>query len=225
MKTTQLALMAMAGVALAGCKTEFTSEVPMSQLQNPEVTEIPGTVRLEVVTCDHYEDSRKPSDSLVKAQEMMPRIFPDAEFQECYSQGMDSWAAFALPLPVDRDGDSEQFASDNAFNLTTSDTLPLGVAVPPAVLDRLEEAQSATMMGDLEYGITLDVVNDTGEPLPVTVLSAWVEDQPATLQPMEVPAGESFSLRFSDVLIDRAVETGEATVLVDSGYLTQQFGG
>lgn len=215
----------MAGLTLAGCKTEFTAEVLMSQLQNPEVTEIPGTVRLEVMTCDHYEDSRKPSDSLVKAQEMMPRIFPAAEFQECYSQGMDSWAAFSLPLPIDRDGNPEQFASEDAFNLTTTDSLPLGVAVPPAVLDRLEEAQSATMMGDLEYGITLDVVNDTGEPLPVTVLAAWVSDQPATLQPMEVPAGESFSLRFSDVLIDRAVKTGEASVLIDSDYLAEQFGG
>lgn len=225
MKNVQLTAITLAGLVLAGCKTEFSAKVPMSQLQDPAVTEIPATVRLEVMTCDHYEDSRKPSDSLVKAQEMMPRIFPSAEFQECYSQGMDSWAAFDLALPIDRDGDAEQFASEDAFNLTTTDSLPLGVAVPPAVLSRLDEAQSAAMMGDLEYGITLNVMNDTGTPLPVTVLSAWVEDQPVTLQPMEVPAGESFSLRFSDVLIDRAVETGEASVLVDSDYLAQQFSG
>lgn len=225
MKTTPLMTMAMAGLALAGCKTEFSAEVPMSQLQDPAVSEIPATVRLEVLTCEHYEDSRQPSDALVKAQEMMPRIFPSAEFQECYSQGMDSWAAFDIALPIDRDGDPEQFASEDAFNLTTTDSLPLGVAVPPAVLRRLDEAQSAAMMGSLDYGITLDVVNDTGEPLPVTVLSAWVSDQPATLQPMEVPAGESFSLRFSDVLIDRAVQSGEATVLVDRDHLAQQLGG
>lgn len=221
MKTVQMTAIALAGLALAGCRTEFSAEVPMSQLQDSSVTEIPATVRLEVMSCHHYEDSRKPSDSLVKAQEMMPRIFPSADFHECYSQGMDSWAAFDIALPIDRDGDPEQFASDDAFNLTTTESLPLGVAVPPAVLERLDQAQSAAMMGDLEYGISLDVVNDTGEPLPVTVLSAWVEDQPATLQPMEVPAGESFALRFSDVLIDRAVKTGEATVLVNNDHLAQ----
>ncbi|MBF7054805.1 hypothetical protein IOC61_15990, partial [Halomonas sp. KAO] len=110
--------------------------------------------------------------------------------------------------------------------LTHTAELPLGVAVPPAVLERLEQAQSADMMmGSLDYAITLAVINDTGEPLPVTVLSAWVGDQPATLQPIEVPAGEAFELRFSDVLIERAVKTGEASVLVDTDYLAAQFNG
>jgi len=226
MKMIKMAAVAVAGVALAGCRTEFNAEVPMSALQDEAVKELPATVRLEIMTCDDYEDSRKPSDSLVKAQEMMPRVFPTAEFTECYDQGMDTWAAFDIALPIDRDGEAGEYASEDAFNLTYTPDLPLGVAVPPAVLERLEQAQSADMMmGSLDYAITLEVVNDTGEPLPVTVLSAWVGDQPATLQPMEVPAGESFALRFSDVLIDRAVETGEATVLVDSDFLAAQFGG
>lgn len=226
MKTMQVAAIVAAGVLLTGCKTEFNAEVPLSALQDPAVTELPAKVRLEVLTCSNYEDSRQPSDALVKAQQMMPRVFPSATFSECYDLGMDSWAEFDITLPIDRDGDKETFASEDAFNLTHTESLPLGVAVPPAVLERLDQAQSADMMmGELEYAITLDVMNDTSEPMPVTVLSAWVEDHPATLEPMEVPAGESFTLRFSDVLIDRAVTTGGASVLVKSEFLIRALNG
>ena len=222
MKMIQVTAIAAASIVLVGCKTEFAAEVPLSQLQNPAVADIPATVRLEVLSCDHYEDSRQPSDSLVKAQEMMPRIFPTAEFQECYSQGMDSWAAFQIALPIDRDGDPEQFASEDAFNLTTSEARPLGVAVPPAVRQRLEEAQSAAMMGDLEYAITFDVVNDTGSDYPITVLSAWVNDHPIALKPIVVEPDITFSLRFSDVLIDRAIAIGQASALVRPSLLAEQ---
>ncbi len=225
MQGMKVAAIAAAGIALVGCKTEFAAKVPISALQDPEVTELPGTVRLEVLACDDFEDSRKPSDALVQAQEMMPRVFPSVEFRECYGQGMDNWAEFDIALPIDRDGEAAEYASEDAFNLTTTDELPLGVAVPPAVLKRLERAQSANMMmGELDYAITLQVVNDTDAPLPVTVLSAWVEDEPATLQPVEVPVGETFTLRLSDVLIARAVEKGEASVLVDMEYLVSRFG-
>lgn len=217
---------AAASVVLTGCKTEFAAEVPLSKLQDPAVKELPAAVRLEVLTCDNYEDSRKPSDALIKAQQMMPRVFPSAEFSECYNQGMDSWAEFDIALPIDRDNDPKAFASDDAFNLTTTKDLPLGVAVPPAVVQRLEEAKRADMMmSDLEYAITLKVINDTGEPFPTTVMSAWVDDQPLTFNGMEVPAGESFSLRFSDVLIDRAIKTGEASVLIDFERLLDKRNG
>jgi hypothetical protein len=224
MKAIGMAAIAAAGVALAGCKTEFAAQVPLSALQDPQVSELPGKVRLEVMSCQHYEDSRQPSDSLVQAQEMMPRIFPSAEFQECYREGMDSWAEFDISLPIDRDGDPEQFASDDAFNLTTTPELPLGVAVPPAVMERLEQAQRAEMMmGNLTYAITLEVINDTDASFDVAALSAWVEGHPVTAQPMEVPPNQAFSLRFSDVLIDRAIERGEASVLIDLDYLAQQL--
>ncbi|MGM0544140.1 MAG: DUF7424 family protein [Pseudomonadota bacterium] len=224
MRVFKMTAIAAAAVALAGCKTEFSTQVALSELQDPDVASVPGKVRLEVLTCEDYEDSRKPSDSLVEAQEMMPRIFPTASFSECYSQSMDSWAEFDIALPIDRDGDAETFASEDAFNITTSENLPLGVAVPPAVLNRLEQAQQANMMmGELEYAITVDVVNDTGEPFVVTALSTWVNGEPATLQPLEVPDSETISLRFSDVLIERAITTGEATVLVDLAYLGEQL--
>ena len=78
------------------------------------------------------------------------------------------------------------------------------------------------MMGDLEYAITFDVVNDTGSDYPITVLSAWVNDHPIALKPIVVEPDITFSLRFSDVLIDRAIATGQASALVRPSLLAEQ---
>lgn len=216
MKMIQVAAIAAAGVVLVGCKTEFAAEIPLSTLQDSSIAAIPALARLEVLSCDHYEDSRQPSDALVKAQEMMPRIFPSAEFSECYQQGMDSWAEFHIALPIDRDNDPETFASEDAFNLTTTEDLPLGLAVPPALLQRLEEAQRANvMMGTPEYAISLKVVNDTDDVFSPTVLAAWANDHPLTLQGVDLSPGEEMLFTLSDVLIDRAMKNGEASVLID----------
>lgn len=223
MKVFKLAAITAAFVALAGCKTEFTAEVPLSALQDAEVAALPGTVRLEVPSCNHYEDSRQPSDSVVKAQEMMPRIFPDAEFAECYSQNMDSWAEFNIQFPIDRDGDKDTFASDSAFNITTSENLHFGISAPPALIERLEQARRAEMMmPEFEYAFAFNVINDTEEPFPTTAIASWIDGHPSTIQGIEVPAGEQFTLRLSDVLIDRAVQTGAASILVDFEALTSK---
>ncbi|MDQ7734659.1 hypothetical protein QT231_18270 [Halomonas sp. SpR1] len=225
MKVFQLAAIAFTGLALAGCKTELNADIPLSALLDSEVASVPGTVRLEVLNCNDYEDSRQPSDSLVKAQEILPTIFPGAEFTECYSQNMNSWAEFNIDLPIDRDDNSEAFASDDSFNITTTENLPLGVAAPPALLNRMEKArESEMMMPDFEYGISFNVINDTDDVFPVTVLSAWADDIPLTLQGLNIPAGEQFTLRLSDVVIDRAIYNGEASVLIDLEKLIDQRG-
>lgn len=223
MRKLYIVLLAAAGALLSGCKTEFMSDVPLSALQDPEVEELPALVRLEVTSCAHYEDSRQPSDSLVKAQEMMPRIFPSAEFSECYRQDMDSWAEFNINFAIDRDDDPEAFASEDSLNITTTPDLPLGIAVPPAVMKRIEQAQSAEMMmGKLRYAIYLNVINDSGEVFSPTVLSAWANGQPLTLNTVDIADGDTLTLSLSDVLIDRAIKTQEASVLIDFEALLEK---
>lgn len=225
MKVAHLVAIAFTGLALAGCKTELNADIPLSALLDSEVSSVPGTLRLEVLNCNDYEDSRQPSDSLVKAQELLPTIFPGAEFAECYSQNMTSWAEFSIELPIDRDDDSEEFASDDSFNITTTENLPLGVAAPPALIERMEQARkSEMMMPDFEYNIAFNVINDTDAAFPVTVLSAWADDTPLTFQGLNIPAGEQFTLRLSDVAIDRAIYNGEVSVLIDFEKLLEQRG-
>lgn len=223
MKAVQLAAITFTGLALAGCKTQMRADIPLSVLLDPEVDSVPGTVRLEVLSCNDYEDSRQPSDSLVKAKEILPTIFPGAEFSECYSQNMTSWAEFSIDLPIDRDNDSEAFASNDAFNITTTENLPLGVAAPPALIERMEQARkSEMMMPNFDYSISFNVINDTDAVFPVTVLSAWVGDTPLTFQGIDIPQGDEFTLRLSDVAIDRAIYNGEVSVLIDFEKLLEQ---
>lgn len=215
MKALKMAAIATASVAMVGCKTEFKADVPLSALQDQDISSLPATVRLEVAGCNDYEDSRQPSDAVVKAQEMMPRIFPSAEFTECYSQNMDSWAEFSLDLPVDRSGDPDTYASDDAFNLVSNDTLLFGLSTPPALIVRLEQARKAEiMMPDFEYDFSFNVSNDTGQDLEAFVFSAWVDDFPMTSTEIGIPDGSTFTLRLSDVAIDRAIKADQADILL-----------
>lgn len=215
MKVFKLAAIATASVALVGCKTEFNADVPLTALQDESISSLPATVRLEVPSCNDYEDSRQPSKAVVKAQEMVPSIFPSAEFTECYSQSMDSWAEFSLDLPIDRSGDPDSFASEDAFNLVSDDNLLFGLSAPPALIERLELARKAEMMmPDFEYGFSFNISNDTGQALDAFVFSSWVDDFPMTSTEIGIPDGATFTLRLSDVAIDRAIKAGQADILL-----------
>ncbi len=202
-------------LALSGCKTEFGVEVPLSQLLDPAVTQIPGTVRFEIPGCDSYEDSRNPSSSLVKAQEQVPTIFPQAEFKSCYQQKLTSWAEFSLPVAIDRDGDAETFVSTDTLSLTSDPRRLLGLAIPPAVLERIDKVQRENLGPTPEYEVRLQVINDLGRDVDTAVLASWLDDDPITFGSVNFAQGETRSLRLSNVLIDRAMQKGEATILVD----------
>lgn len=211
-KTT--AMVVITGLALAGCKTQIATKVTFSELENPDVAEVPGSIRLEVSSCEHYEDSRQPSDSLVKAQEMMPRIFPDAEFQECYRQEFDSWAQFSLPIAIDHSDDG-QAASESTVNLLNVEGAPLSVVVPSALSQRIEEAESsASMVGSLDLSMNIALKNDTGEPRPVQAFGVWIDGDPVVLDQFEFAPNTQSEFLLSDVSIAQVRKHQRAPVLL-----------
>ena len=221
MKSIKMLILSAFVMVLAGCKTELLTRVNVSDLTNNAIANVPGAVRIEVPSCTHHEDSRRPSDSLVQMQEAVTGVFLGAEFEECYRSGMNSWAQFALPFAISRERDS--LSSTSTVNLTASENLPLGVAVPSELVERMDSAKrSNPMFGGFDLAMSIDVINDGDTPWPVTVLSAWVDDLPLTLHGVDVPPGESIRLTLSDVLIDRAIQTGQASVLIDFESLVAQ---
>ncbi|PSJ23567.1 hypothetical protein CVH10_01505 [Halomonas sp. ND22Bw] len=201
------------GLALCGCKTQITTQVNLSDLDDPEALEAPGKVRLEVSSCADYQDSRQPSDSLVKAQEMLPRIFPAAEYRECYRQEMNSWAEFDLPVAIDHtSGDGP--TSEDTINLASSEGYPLSLYVPEALSQRLEEAKrSNPMMGSLDMSVRIEVNNDTEQARSVQVFGAWVDGAPYVLGQIELEPGAEHAFYLSDVSIDQAMKHQYAAVL------------
>lgn len=201
------------GLMLAGCKAQVATSVNLSQLDDATVSEIPGKLRLEVSGCNSYEDSRQPSDSLVKAQEMLPRIFPNAEFKECYTQQFTSWAEFTLPVALDHTDDGQPVSADT-FNLLSIESNPLMLEVPQELKQRMTQAKDANpMLGGLSLEVGIEVTNDTDAKRPVQAFGVWINDEPTVLSQFYLEPGSTTQISMSDVSISRAINYGNATIL------------
>lgn len=88
---------------LVGCKATVETEVGLKDILESKTKTIDGNLYVEVTGCNSYEDSRKPSDSVIEAQQTIPRIFEDAEYIECFSKQFDSFAHFNIPVVLDKD--------------------------------------------------------------------------------------------------------------------------
>jgi len=116
----RLTLGLVVGVLLiTGCKATVETEVSLTDIQQSESKLINGDLYVEVAACNSYEDSRKPSDSLVRAKQNVPSIFNGAEFVECFSKEFDSFAHFSIPIALDKDEDGKM-ASDSHINLISN---------------------------------------------------------------------------------------------------------
>lgn len=213
--TTSVSIAVLFALLLGGCRVELQSEASLSQLQAGSVQEIPGRMRVEVIACDDYEDSRNSSQSLINAQQIVTQIFPRAEFIECYSERFDDWAVFSLPLSIDRDGDPATFPAQDTISLRSTIQSPLAVAIPRPVVQRSEAAESERIVIPRfsSIDITIELRNDTGEAFEAWVLASWVDGTPTGAGIVRIPNGQSVELSLSDVLISEAWGVGEGTVL------------
>ncbi|EGP03021.1 hypothetical protein AAUPMG_11751, partial [Pasteurella multocida subsp. multocida str. Anand1_goat] len=62
-------------LALSACKTEIEKEVSLNALLNDPVKVETGILNVEISSCASHEDSRKPSDALIKVQQKIPNVF------------------------------------------------------------------------------------------------------------------------------------------------------
>lgn len=196
---------------VAGCKTTVETEVNISDLLSSPTKQLPGSLIVEVPACQDYQDSRQPSSTLVEVQKMVPTIFKDATFTECYRQQFNSFAAFDVPLVLDKDKDGK-LASEDHINILSNDSSLLAVAVPDKIKDGLENASKRGPSSALDMNVTIKVVNDTGSDFDFSVISAFIDEQPHVFGNLTSKANGSFTVRLSDVSVQSALG-GDAMVL------------
>lgn len=198
---------------LLGCKVEVQTEIAFSDLLNDgDSVLIPGEILVEVAACDDFEDSRQPSESLVEAQELIPRIFPDAEFVECYERMFESTAYFTTMIMLDKEPD-QQFGSQSHVNIFAGgETFLMMVGMPESIRQSIEGAGDESFV-PLDYGMTITIVNDTEERLPFSVVAAYVSGTPSVSGSWSVAPGGTFDISLSDVSIDQVIQKGWARVL------------
>ena len=200
--------------ALAGCKTNISTEIKLSELEASTSRMLGGELSVEVASCNNYEDSRKPSSSLLDAQEAIPTIFKDAKYIECYRQKMDSYARFELPVALDVDRDGKLYSSDHV-NFRSHDGALLTVAIPSQVKDRITAATKRKFgASSLAMNFQISVVNDTAQDLPFTAYSVFIDGAPFVANELSLPKSGRMTLHLSDVSVQAAIKDGETLVLV-----------
>ncbi|WP_106418738.1 DUF7424 family protein [Salinicola tamaricis] len=105
--------------------------------------------------------------------------------------------------------DAAAFVSPDTLSLTSDPRRLLGLAIPPAVLERIDKVQRENLGPTPEYEVRLQVINDLGRDVDTAVLASWLDDDPVTFGSVNFAQGETRSLRLSNVLIDRAMQKGK----------------
>ncbi|WP_157471905.1 DUF7424 family protein [Desulfuromonas sp. DDH964] len=96
----KISLIIITVLALSGCKATVETEVSLKDILESKTKTITGDLFVEVAGCNDYKDSRQPSSSLVKVQQTIPSIFPDAKYVECFRKEFDS-CVFRAKLSTD----------------------------------------------------------------------------------------------------------------------------
>ena len=200
---------------LVGCKATVETEVSLKDILESKSKFIGGSLFVEVAGCDSHEDSRKPSNSVLKAQQTIPSIFSDAKYIECFSKKFDSFAHFSIPIALDKDRD-DKFASDLHVNIISNDKSLLNVGIPQAIKDNMDRVKANSFGANtFDLKVNIKINNDTGKDFPFQVVSAYVEGQPYVYGDLTSKSNGSFVITLSDVSISSALETGTAMVLLN----------
>lgn len=201
-------------ILLTGCKATVETEVSLRDILESQTKAIKGDLYVEVAGCNSHEDSRKPSNSVVKAQQTIPSIFADAKYIDCFSKKFDSFAHFQMQVVLDKDKDGK-FASESHINIISNSESLLTVGIPQSIKTNMENVKSNSFgASTFELKVNIIINNDTGKEFPFRVISAFIEGQPYIYGDLTAKNDSSFLVTLSDVSVGSALESGEAMVLL-----------
>ena len=199
---------------LGGCKAKVETELSLNDILESETKTISSDLLVEVAACNSYEDSRQPSNSVIKSRENVPKIFAGATFVECFTKKFDAFAHFTIPVVLDKDKDGK-LASESHLNIVSNSDVLLAVSIPRSIKANLERAKEASFgMDTLDLEIDIRINNDTGRDLPFKVFAAYVNGLPHVFSELTSKNMGSFTLTLSDVSVSSALDDGQALVLI-----------
>lgn len=199
---------------LSGCKATVNTQVNLTDLLSSKTKTISGDLYVVVPSCNNYEDSRKPSDSLIKAQQTIPNIFTDAKYIECFSKEFDSMAHFSIPITLDKN-DNGKLASPSHVNIISNSKTLLTLGIPRSIHANMEKVKEDSFGTDtFELKVNIKIHNDTGKEFRFRVISAYISGEPNVYSNLVVNANGQFVVTLSDVSVDQALQRGQSPVLL-----------
>jgi len=199
---------------LTGCKATIESEVSLKDILESKTKAISGDLYVEVAGCNSYEDSRKPSNSVIETQQIIPSIFADAKYIECFSKQFDSFAHFNIPVVLDKDKDGK-LASESHVNIISNNESLLTVGIPQSIKKNMERIKANSFgANSFDLKVNIKIINDTGKEFPFKVIASYVEGQPYVYEELTSKGDGAFVVTLSDVSVSSALENGTAMVLL-----------
>ncbi|WP_392563859.1 hypothetical protein RHO13_11605 [Orbus wheelerorum] len=192
---------------LAGCKVEITTPVNISELNNNTKKIVESQLDVEVASCNDFKDSRKESESLIEAKSSISKIFPKAEFIECYREQFDNKAAFKIPVTVgSKDGDI------SIYHISSSNSNY--VAISENLQNKIKEFKKKSF-DKIEPSITILLKNDTDVEQSVAVYSAYINGNGFPLGTLTLKEGNVISIKLSDASIDSIMKRNTSLFMVN----------
>lgn len=187
-------------LSVVGCKTQVEKDISLKSLLNDPIKTETALLNVEVSSCGDREDSRKPSESLLKMQEIIPSVFPQAKYKECFSKKFDSFASFEIPIGVGVVDDNTKL--ENGINIYRYNNRLLNVNVTKDLSNNIKQTLKKNHESKLDLEILINLKNDTGEEQAFNAYSLYWNDAPISVGYPVLKNNETAQIRLSNASSD-----------------------
>lgn len=197
----KLFALTLCAMAVVGCKTEIEKDVSLKNLLNEPIKTETALLNIEIPACSSHEESRNPSDSLIRIQQTIPSVFTKAKYKECFKKKFDSFASFEIPIGVGAVLEKPNF--ENEINIYSVGNRKLNVRTDQNLAKRIRDFVKSEHISDLEMIVSLNIVNDTEQEQSFAVLSSYLDGLPLSyFSSISYKPGDKFNIRLSNVAAD-----------------------
>ncbi|MCT8760705.1 hypothetical protein N5918_01010 [Glaesserella parasuis] len=203
----KLLTLSLFALALSACKTEIEKDISLNKLLTQPLQAETALLNVELLSCNNLEDSRIPSDSLVKIKQKIPTLFNGAVFKECYSKRAQSMAVFEIPVGVGIIKDGMDVPFDIA--IYSYDNRPLNIRTKKELSKKIIDFVNTEYLPNFEFSVLLNVKNDTAEDKQYTMYSVYIDDYPLSVGKFKFEKNETLKIKLSNVSADMLWKYGD----------------
>lgn len=216
MKKTFSVMLLFITLITTGCNLEHNSRVKQSQLMG-EIKTIETTLRVEVPSCTNYQDKTKPSNELLKTNDLIKKLFAESEYEGCKNENMKSMATYIAPMEVGTlPPDSKEFET-KGVSLLRNQSGVVFFCLSKKIRAQIAEGRKNSMANNLTLNVNIRLSNDTEKDSKVYPYAVFAGGHAFAGLPewgnnITVKAKESIVFRLSDVASEFAIAQGIAPV-------------
>ncbi len=208
--------LAIVALLLTACKVEHISRVKHSQLFAP-IAETDSTIRVEVTSCTDYDDKTQASRDVLKAKDIMSKLWSDSVFEGCKNENMDSIASFTVPFEIGTIKPNEEF-KPKGVAFVRNNTGESFFMLAPQIREQIKKSRESS--SSLKVNIEIQLINNSNAPLKIKPMAAFYDGTPFSELPRwdnwaKVMPNTKGTIKLSDVSTERLVRYGIAPVYIE----------